>query len=462
MKYLLNENIALRSWWRVPYAYYVRHQRDARGLTQAQFEVLRRCDGKQDLEPCEQLDELVALGFAQPCKEGALSDWQKHRECDNRYFPALSLMLTGKCNYNCLHCFNAADNAPLMSEFQREELIRLLDDAQKCGINAFTITGGEPKLSRYFFDAVEGIYARGMYVQEINTNGYYINEQTLARLKAADQDIKLKISFDGIGHHDWMRNRKGAEENALNAIRMCKEAGFCVQAQTNVHRLNLDTLLQTAELMEELGCEHMRIIRTTEAPRWVENAGDSCLTVDEYYDEMLKFVEAFTKKPRKMEVDIWQFVYLFCASRRWGARPVACSRLRKYRETLPVCSGNRAMVAVAANGNVYPCHQVSGYYEKHNYYLGNVKKDGLQPLLQVGKYIAEVCTPVSSVKEHDQRCGSCRYFRYCLGGCRAIATAFTGDKLAHDPAKCAFFYGGYYEKLRNILSEWEDIEPIGP
>ncbi len=40
----------------------------------------------------------------------ALDTWQK-RVCDNRYFPATNRMITGKCNYNCLHCFNTSDNA---------------------------------------------------------------------------------------------------------------------------------------------------------------------------------------------------------------------------------------------------------------------------------------------------------------------------------------------------------------
>ena len=40
MKYILNENIALRSWHLAPYAYYVRHMRNAAGLTKAEYEFL--------------------------------------------------------------------------------------------------------------------------------------------------------------------------------------------------------------------------------------------------------------------------------------------------------------------------------------------------------------------------------------------------------------------------------------
>ena len=87
-----------------------------------------------------------------------------------------------------------------------------------CGINALTITGGEPMCHKSFLPIIEGVYRRGMYVEELNTNGYYITQEILDRMKEIGCDPLIKISFDGIGHHDWLRNRKGAEEDALRAI----------------------------------------------------------------------------------------------------------------------------------------------------------------------------------------------------------------------------------------------------
>ena len=54
-----------------------------------------------------------------------------------------------------------------MSEFSMEEAMRLIDEADRCGINAFTITGGEPMLHKNFFDILEVVYDRGMFVEEI-------------------------------------------------------------------------------------------------------------------------------------------------------------------------------------------------------------------------------------------------------------------------------------------------------
>lgn len=462
MRYILNPNIALRSWRLVPYAYYIKGVHDARGLKKDEFEFLLKCDGKTELDGNSALIKRFSdMGFIAPAKDGdEMSEWQNHLDCDNRYFPAMEFAITGKCNYNCLHCFNAADNAPLMSEWTLGEAKTMLEQAQKCGLNAITLTGGEPMLHKNFFEIVEAIYKHGMYVAEINTNGHFIDQTALDRLKALGCAPVIKISFDGIGHHDWLRNREGAEEKALSALRLCKENGFEVWAQTNVHRLNLDIILPTAKMLDEMGVDEMRIIRISESPRWKENAGDACLDVDEYYDEMFGFAADYIKNPHKMDIDIWQFLTIFPSKKAFRVRPVECAE-GEYRDSLPVCRGNRGKIAVAANGNVYPCLQLSGTYDVRGEVLGNIKTDGLQPLLQGGKYLDEVCATVKILADNNPKCTACEYFKYCVGGCRALAVALTGDKFGSDPAKCAFFKKGWCEKITVLFEGWKNLAPIG-
>ena len=62
----------------------------------------------------------------------------------------------------------------------------------------------------YFLPIVARIYKRGMFLEALNTNGFYINQAALDQMKELVCDPLIKISFDGLGHHDWLRNRKGA------------------------------------------------------------------------------------------------------------------------------------------------------------------------------------------------------------------------------------------------------------
>ena len=70
MTYILNERIALRSWWRVPYAYYVKGVVAAQKLTKEEFELLSRCDGHSEIEESELLTSLLERGFVSKCEKG--------------------------------------------------------------------------------------------------------------------------------------------------------------------------------------------------------------------------------------------------------------------------------------------------------------------------------------------------------------------------------------------------------
>lgn len=462
---ILDESIGLRSWNLVPYAYYRCGERNAKQLSQEAFELLVRCDGLQDIEDGVLLRRLEAEGFLHVCEEGEyhLMPWQVER-CNNRYFPAMNWMITERCNFDCLHCFNATGATATKpvgknsNEWTVEEAERLLDEAKSCQINAITLTGGEPMLHRNFFEILAMIYERNLYVEELNTNGYYITQESLDKMKALGCNPLIKISFDGLSHHDWLRNRRGAEESALKAIRLCAENGFRVKVQTNVHRKNVEVMLKTAETVEQLGVEEMRIIRTSESPRWRELAGDACLGIEEYYEAMLTFMGSYCRQKHTMNIDIWQFMGYYPKYGAYAVKPICCAEGR-YREEQVVCRGNRGMVAVAANGNLYPCMQLSGSYEQQGIHLGNVKKEGLQPLLTNSSYLVEVCTTVGMLAEKSDVCGSCEYFRYCCGGCRAIAFALTGERFGHDPAKCVFFQKEYYKRITDVMGEYRNLTP---
>ena len=126
----------------------------------------------------------------------------------------------------------------------------------------------------------------------------------------------MKISFDGVGFHDWMRQRDGAEARALVAMRLCVEHGIDVMAQVNMNRRNRPSMEATLELLEETGVTETRVIRTTEVPRWEQAAGGTCMTFPEYYDECLSIARWYASRDHEMELDFWQFLKLWPARTR--------------------------------------------------------------------------------------------------------------------------------------------------
>ena len=460
MYYRLRESIALRSWKFVSRAYYRKNEPYAKGLSKGEFDFLLLCDGEHDIPESSLTKALELKGFIEKCSQGEHPcEWSGHKSYGHRYFPKMNFMITGKCNYNCLHCFNAADNAPIMTEWSYEDATDLLKQAKECGIYAFTVTGGEPMLHPRFMDIVREIYRQGMFLEELNTNGYFIDQKVLDELAETGCDPLIKISFDGLGCHDWMRDRKGAEERTLAAIRLCIDNGFKVMAQTQVHRRSLHTIFPTVKKLDSMGVSATRLIRTAEAPRWSNNAPDSCLGIEEYYAEMLDFAEKYKNSGMNMNVMIWQFMDIYPLSKSYRLKAVLCPD-GEYKATDPVCKGNRGMIGVTSGKDVVPCLQMSGYYEEHGIHLGNLGETSLKELLTGSEFLSEVCTNLHKFRKSNKKCDECRYFRWCNGGCPALGLLFTGDRMGSDLSKCLFYENGWYDKCVSSMDGWRNLTEI--
>lgn len=458
MYYLLDSQIALRSWWHAPYACYTWHKPMARHLTKEEFEFLSHCDGETELPESSLSESLCTKGLCHPVQKGEakLTDWQKPLFCDNRYMPTINWMITGRCNYNCLHCFNAADNTPLQSEFSMEEAEKLLDEARACGVNGFTITGGEPMLHKGFLDILKGICSRGMYVFELNTNGFYLTQDMLDEMKRIDCRPIIKISFDGIGCHDRMRGMPGAEADALRAIRLCVENGFETRLQVQMNRMTLPSILPTLLMADQMGVSSVRVLRTSEAPRWLLNAPEQSFPFDEYYTKCLHIAEQYIRSDCRASVDLWQFMTVYPDQKAYLPRN-ALHLKKDWISQMNACQLQRNMISIAADGEVYPCIQESGFCVANGIHYGNVKTDSLQSLLRYSPYMRECSRTVGEILQINTTCRDCPYLTDCGGGCRALAQITDGSLTGRDKTKCLYYQNGYPQKIKEALSGYRDL-----
>ncbi len=476
MYYRIRDNIALRSWQFVPGAYYRKGELPAFPLSSKQMDVLCLCDGMHEFpavtdhsvasddETVAMLAEAIDEGLIEECKKGeSPTKWSTYRDIPIRHFPKMNFMLTGRCNYNCIHCFNAADNAPLMSEWSYEDAIKLLDQASDCGIHAITITGGEPMIHPHFMDIVKAIHDRNMYLEELNTNGHFITDEVLEEFKRIGCYPLIKISFDGLGTHDWMRNHKGAEERTLSAIGLCVKKGFRVMVQMQMNLRTEEKLLPTAMKLNEMGVEALRLIRTTEVARVREFAPDSCISIEDYYERMPKFAHSLCESIYSLPLEerhlkkliIWQLLTVYIDDGSYEIYPVKFG-VGGYRDTYAVCQGNRGMIGVASNGDIVPCMQMSGYFLEHGIRLGNLHERSLKELLTDSEYFSIITKNLYQLRQMENKCRDCVFYDHCGGGCRALALLYTGDRCemwGADPVKCIFFENGWYQKTVEAMGD---------
>ncbi len=426
-------------------------------LDEEELALLKHCDGITPIEPSPVRDRLEVMRIIRKCDEN------EHGvqpvpviEYPNRYVETIDWTITDRCNYNCRHCFHAVDNTTHRDEFSLAEALHLLDEIRSCGIRSISLTGGEPTLYPWFREVVEGMRERGLCLNTLITNGSLLTPELLSFLKALHPNVLIRLSFDGIGWHDWMRQHRGSEEKALEAIRMSKAAGLQVHINTNVHRKNADVMFDSVKMLAGLGVDRIRVIRTSESPRWELNKADDTLTPEEYYDFSVRLAEQLRCSGIQIPVVIWQSLFLFGRKKTFRILPIK-GNAECFKESARLCSALTRKPSVQANGDVVPCAPLGGLLAFHGVHLGNVHEKGLRELLTEGPFIDIITSTVGDKLQQNQKCASCRYVKECQGGCPALSLVSGGSVYSSDNYKCVFFRNGYAEKYRKALEGWTDL-----
>ncbi len=485
-RYILAEDVALRSWTDHPYAWQRRHARSARSLSAGEFWLALACDGTRPLTEAERsssaFDALVQKGVivpAEPKPDGTapeLSPWQRLRVCPNHYMPIAKLNITGRCNCNCRHCFMASENSPHLGEMTHDQLAKLLDEFEAAGFQRITITGGEPLLHPDFLWFVEEIISRGMVIDHIDTNAILLTREMLEEWKAlmaghpGDPLPQFRVSFDGIDHHDWLRRRKGAEAEALERIALLLEEGFPVEAHVNIWRENLDTFYETCLMLSRMGVQSAFVMRTSELPQWEANAdGASSLSVDEYLAASLDFATRWMRTDEPMAVNLWQVATLNAArgiyhKSRFEGDPA----MKGYDQ--PLCGQWSREFCVNYDGEATPCSPCSTYLVSHGVRLGNVFESPVSQIMDDSPYAVLARGTVADLVERNPECAACEHVLSCVGGCRAIACLFSKGDLnlyACDRIRCRYFKEGGEDAIDRAMAEvsretGRKIQTMGP
>lgn len=456
MFYKLKPHISLRGWFGNPFSY-INYKEDLiYNISKREIDILKKCDGNNNLFATKEISSLLKEEIIEPCeKSDNIKEWQKYKFCSNNCFSTVYWSITGRCNYKCKHCFMEPGSKQKVSEFTIEECRAFLDSCEKCGIYSVIITGGEPLLHPNFADIIYECKKRNIKIKEILTNASLLNEEILDKLVEFEVRPTIKVSFDGIGYHDWMRGVPGAEEKTINSIKMLKDKGFTVYVQMCIYKDNIDSVYPTSKLLESLGVDKMRVLRTCESPRW-EKYIDMGLGIEEYFDLSLKFIDLYNKNGHKMPIEIFKFISMYPKYKKYQCIPIKNNG--SQFEKLPICAEMRFCVNVSSSGDIIPCSRLTGYYKKYNLNFGNVKKDNFQQLLLQSKYFNEVGRTVQDVLEENEECKNCKFMPVCYTGCRAGAVIFGGGINKRDISNCIYFNNGYHNKIKKIMLNYNYVE----
>jgi radical SAM protein with 4Fe4S-binding SPASM domain len=337
-----------------------------------------------------------------------------------RYYPRHLLLqwhITNRCNLNCLHCYQD-DSLDVRDDCTFQELHRILEQFRAflhapCQMGHpiipghITLAGGEPFLRE---DLPELLNLFSTYQKEFSfailTNGLLIDQRMANQLRQWGVGF-VQVSMEGDPEtHDQIRG-KGNFRQVVRGIRYLAEASIRTLISFTAHQMNSHAFPQVAQWGKKLNVFRVWADRLIPQGRGaaLQNLILSPEGTRRFFEQMLQ--------SRKRAEHTW-FCRTEIAMHRAlqfliaGGRPYACS-------------AGDSLIAVMANGDMYPCARVP-------IQVGNLLKTPLHELYD--------CPLFHSLRDSDRvikGCEECFYQKLCRGGLRCLAYSMTGDMFQADP-----------------------------
>lgn len=130
-----------------------------------------------------------------------------------------------KCNFKCEFCFNKisfAKKGRIEQNINKDEIFKVIKKASLLGIKNVRFTGGEPLLRSDIFEIFRYAKKNGFYVK-LNTNGFLINENNVARFKGVVDNILISLETGNIKEEEKITKIKSTLEHKIEAIKLLQK-----------------------------------------------------------------------------------------------------------------------------------------------------------------------------------------------------------------------------------------------
>lgn len=458
--YILQNGFELCGWKRLPFALRYPNPRYADFFDREDYRLVYRLDGKHDIDAesltdsqKKLLERLLKRGIAVP-SDGTktLLPWQAYKTYPAMYKNSVLWSITGRCNYNCRHCFMSAPDYR-GEDLTMEQIIRILDGLVECGIRCVSLTGGEALVHPHFYEILDEIAARGIVLETLYTNGELVDGHLLDELEKRKMHPVFHLSYDGAGWHDWLRGVPGAEKAVIRAFRLLRERGYQTSTSMCLHRHNIDVLKQSVDLLAAEGVSHVKMNIASPTGRW-KNETEHFLSQDEAFAAIEAYLPQYVADGMPVSAQFCGFIDFNKGTRRIMI-PYQKFSGAEGGERAFACGAVKNSVYISPAGKVLPCMTLGG--TAIDAAFESALEKPLSEILSDSHYRDVCLAKMGDCISHNEKCRECRYRLACGAGCRACACGETGtDYLGIDEDTCRFFKGGWYEKALALIERYKD------
>lgn len=423
-------------------------------LDETTFQAVSFCTGTFDVDsplllPVHQeiIGKFKDRNIIEECIYGEeIKEDQKYRLIPCRFIRRVHWSVTGKCNLRCRHCYMSAPQAKY-GELSLEQCLDIVRQISDAGIAQVSLTGGEPLVRKDFLDILDALIKSKIAICQIYTNGVLVSERLLAELVERGLKPEFSLSLDGVGWHDWLRGLDGSEKLAVDAIRRLRSKGFQVAIETSLHKLNLQTLEVTFDLLVKLGVARWKIAPTYDSGNWLAEGGKYSLNMNELYATYLDFIPKYRAAGTPLSIMLGGF---FRCSRGSEKYQIPCKKFdgSEYMLRQTVCPSARNTMYISADGRLLPCIPLAGSPIQEQMPL--ITEMDICCALSDSRYLGLIDTRLEDLFKVNAKCRVCEYRLFCGGGCRASALECSREYLGSDDYTCYFFKHGYEEIIASF------------
>jgi len=300
-------------------------------------------------------------------------------EAEQKLIPfGLLIEITHRCNFDCVHCYQAHQHHPTRAELTTADWIAVLDQARALGTFFLTISGGEMLVRRDWFAIAQHGRALGLALR-MYSNGALITEQVADQMATLDPiAVEVSVYSHQSAVFEDVTQRRGSFARTLQGIKLLRERNLPVSIKTPIMQQNIDHYQALIALAEELGAYYS--FDPTLFPR---NDGD--LT------------------PLQYQVDLRQLAVLYQDPALYDAPCTISGQDFEAIMNAAPCGSGRRICVVDPYGEVYGCLQML----RSN---GNVREQGLAEIWWHGATFQETR---SKLRKDLVRCAACPGPPYC-------------------------------------------------
>lgn len=319
----------------------------------------------------------------------------------------IMIIPTLNCPGNCKYCWGSDKHAEVMDISMIESIKEWLETFRNNEPVHFTFHGGEPLLAGYDF------YREAFPIlnQLKNINGYsmqsnlwLLDEDIVEVLK--ENNVALSTSIDGPKEITDYQRGKNYFDKTMESVKLAEDNGLFVNYVCTFTSYSKDYANEIYDFFKGMGAT-VKIHSALPSLRG-DNADPWALNQEDYGKLMVSLLDKYLYDLDKFQIKDFDHM----AKSSFIRHGTLC--------TFADCMGDT--LAVGYDGSIYPCYRFVGMDE---YIMGNVKdKPSVEDLHNSNAWgkLEEFNSFV------DDNCKTCRFIKFCRGGC-----PYNGIVASHTP-----------------------------